>query len=602
MADVFISHASEDKAAVAWPLADSLKAQGWDVWLDEDMLLIGNRLSQTIGTAIAGSRYGVVVLSPSFFSKAWPQIELEALVAREAIEHQDLLLPVWHDVTASDIAAFSKALADRKGIPTTGGLDPVIAAIGRVLRQAPPNNVPKLFDATVGRDDEIADVRAALRDSRLVTIHGGAGVGKSRLAIEVATAALTDPLWGVWFIELASLPKASAQNPNLLPAEIGRVMRIAEQRTVPPLEGLTAHLSSGRHLIVLDNCEHLVEACRVVIDHLIPLCPGLHVLATSRTPLGALSGTGEHVYELDALKTLQPTGADLHRIRENESVRLFEIRARTRSSAFTLDASNAPHIAALCHALDGNPLAIEIAAARLSVRSAEQMVDEARDFVASLGNVHSGTLRRWDSLAAAVAWSFDLLPDEQQACARAMSVCEGGWSEDAVGPIWLGAPSNDLVTGAMQSLSDHSLVVTRDMGRRKRFRYLEAVRQFLRNGLSAEQRAEYQQRHAEWFCALSEEAAPHFLQAGQREWLDRIQADADNVRAAVLWARQHGHVAVALRFLAALWRFAEIRGYFSDWRRSASLVLAMPEAKALPALLSKVHSGAGMLAYRQADF
>ncbi len=602
MPDVFISHASEDKEAVARPLAEALKARNWEVWLDEDLLQIGDRLSKAIGAGLAGSRYGVVVLSPSFFRKVWPKRELETLIARETSDGQDLLLPVWHGVTANDIAGFSELLADRKGIPTSGGLEPVIAAIERVLRRSPPNNVPQLLDATIGRAEEIADVRASLQAHRVVTIRGGAGYGKSRLAIEVASAALGEPLWGVWFVELASLTTTSAANPNLLPAEIGRVMGIAEQRTTPPLDGLIAHLGSGRHLLVLDNCEHLVEPCRVLIDHLISTCPGLRVLTTSRTPLRALGGTGEYVYELEPLKTLTPTDADVARIRANEAVRLFEIRAQARSSAFKVDADNAPHIARLCRALEGNPLAIEVAAARLSVRSVEEMADDVRNFVATLGNVESGSLRRWDSLTAALRWSVDLLSDSERACAQAMSVFEGGWIEEAAGPVWLGTPSTAEVTTAMQTLSDHSLVVTRDSGKRKRFRYLEAVRQYLRRTLSNQEEATYQLRHADWFSRLSEDAAPQFLQAGQREWLDRIQAEADNVRSAVQWARAQGEAEIVLKFLAALWRFAEIRGYYKEWRDSATLALGMPQADGFPGLRSKVHSGAGMLAYRQGDF
>lgn len=150
MADVFISHASEDKDAVARPLAEALRAQKWEVWLDEDVLEIGHRLSTVVGAGLAGARYGVVVLSPSFFRKAWPKRELEALIAREIAEGHDLLLPVWHGITATEIEPLSELLADRKGIPTAGGLEPVIAAITRVLRRSPPNNVPKLLDATIG--------------------------------------------------------------------------------------------------------------------------------------------------------------------------------------------------------------------------------------------------------------------------------------------------------------------------------------------------------------------------------------------------------------------------------------------------------------------
>jgi len=601
MADVFISHASEDTAAVARPLADALVAQGWTVWLDEDMLQIGDRLSGAIGAGLADCRYGVVILSPSFFAKAWPRRELETLIAREAADRQDLLLPVWHGVTAAEIAGRSELLADRKGIMTAGGLEPVVAAIGRVLRRAPPNNVPALLDVTIGRDDQIAAVRAALQQARLVTIHGGAGVGKSRLAIAVANAALTEPLWGVWFVELAALARADAANRDLVPAEVGRAIGMAERPGTPPLEALAAYLAPGKYLLVLDNCEHVVDPCRDLIDHLVAACPGVRVLTTSRVPLRALAGAGERVYDLHALSTVAETD-DVERVRSCDAVRLFEIRAQMRWSSFRVDATNALAISRLCRALDGNPLAIEVAAARLSVRSLEQMVDEVHDFVGGLGNVASGTLRQWDRLTAAIEWSVNLLSDDHRGCARAMAVFEGGWTEDAAGPVWLGADSTGAVTDALQTLVDHSLLETRDVGQRKRFRYLEAVRQYLRGTLTPEELPDYQRRHADWFCRLAEQGAPFLLQAGQREWLDRLQADDDNFRAAARWAITGGHAELALRFLAALWRFAEIRGYFDEWRTTAQRVLAMPEAKAFPALQSKVHSGAGMLAYRLADF
>ena len=470
------------------------------------------------------------------------------------------------------------------------------------------NNIPVLATPTIGRDDEVRQVEDMLRVARFVTITGVGGSGKSRLAIEVAKAVKENYEDGVWFIPLAELAK-KADKERVLPSRVGKIIGVPEQANRPPLESLADHLAVGTYLIVLDNCEHLIDSCRELASFLLPKCPDLTILATSRRPLNRSAGANTHplsqerLYPLAPLDTPPPEITDFDEIAANESVALFVQRAEQRAPGWKLRPENAESVAALCRALDGVPLGIEVTAARLAVKSAQDLEATSRHLLTAVGNVRAGDLRPWKTLTAALRWSYGLLRPSEQLFMRSMAVFDGGWTEQSAEAVYP-RPEHDTtsVLDYLQALHENSLVVTTELNESKRFRFLEPVRQLVQMQLAADERQECERRHAEFFLNLAETAAPELLMANQIQWLDRLQIEVDNLRAAIRWSAAQKEAERGLRLIAALWRFTEIRGYYREGRARAEDVLRIEGADRFPALVSKVLSGAGMLAYRQADF
>jgi non-specific serine/threonine protein kinase len=466
----------------------------------------------------------------------------------------------------------------------------------RVAGTTVPNNIPQLGNATIGRESEIEHLREMLRVARLVTITGPGGCGKSRLAIETAAAMKDRYDGGVWIIPLADLAR-KADREGVLPSRIGKVIGVAEQAGRPPHESLAEHLATGRFLLVLDNAEHLISSCRSLASYLLPACPDLTILATSRRPITLPQ---ERLYPLAPLAAPDPEATDFAEIAANESVKLFVARARERSPSWDLKPAHALDVARLCRELDGIPLAIEVAAARLGVQSVETMAAHSQDLLLALGNRPTGDLRTW-TLRAALRWSYGLLRPVEQRFMRAMTVFDGGWTAESAEAVF-GDARPGSVLDLLQELHDHSLVVSSEHGGVTRFRYLEPIRQVAQLELRKNERDDYEGRHAAFFLQFAENAAPHLLQADQAVWLDRLNLEVDNFRAATRWSVATRNAEHGLRLMAALWRFVEIRGYFTEGRVRTAQVLDIPGVEQYPAALSKVLSGAGMLSYRQADF
>lgn len=462
-----------------------------------------------------------------------------------------------------------------------------------------PNNIPVPGSPTIGRAAELRHVLEMLLGARLVSITGAGGSGKSRLAIDVANAAKDRYENGIWFIPLADLAK-KADREAVLPSRIARIIGIPEQARRPPNEALAERLASGNHLLVLDNCEHLIQSTREVTEYLLQQCPGLSILATTRRPLKLPQ---ERLYPLAPLTTVERGVRSLEEIRQNDSVQLFVERARQRLPEYALNSANAESVADLCRALDGIPLAIEVAAARLGVRSAEQMNRDSRELLSSLGDVRGGDLRRWKTLTSALRWSYGLLRPHEQTFMRSLAVFDGGWTEEAAQAVCPRAVHDSTsVLNYLQTLYESSLIVSTELQGAKRFRFLEPIRQMAEVQLTPDERRDCERRHALFFLSFAERAAPELLQKNQAEWLDNLQTEADNLRAAIRWSVATVDPEVGLRLMASLWRFNEIRGYLNEGRERAAQVLAIAGTERLPALRSKALSGAGMLAYRQGDF
>jgi non-specific serine/threonine protein kinase len=431
----------------------------------------------------------------------------------------------------------------------------------------PPHNLPPALTSFVGREGDLAAVRARLRapGARLLTLTGPAGVGKTRLALRAAAdavgaagAAYPD---GVWLVELAPLAEPALVPPTVA-AAVG--VREAPGRSAPA--ALAATLRRRRLLLVLDNCEHLVEACAELVDALLRACPGVTVLATSRQPLRL---AGEALFPVPPLPLPEgpaPRGADppaaLARLTRAAAVRLFIERAATVQPAFAVTAQNAPAIAEICRRLDGLPLALELAAARVRALGVEELLARLEHRFRLLTGARAAAARH-RTLQAAVDWSYDLLTARERALFARVAVFAGGFTLDAAEAVAAGdgldaADVPDLLT----RLVDQSLVTgDAQPDGTVRYRLLETLRAYAQRHLAAgDSEARVRDRHAAYYAVLAERAAPELRGPASAAWHARVARDLDNVRGALGWAATGGPVAAGLRLVTALF-------WFWYWRR-----------------------------------
>jgi predicted ATPase/Tfp pilus assembly protein PilF len=459
------------------------------------------------------------------------------------------------------------------------------------------NNVPPLWNETIGRRAEIDRVSTMLMAERLVTIFGAGGSGKTRIAIEVAGRLESNFNRGVFFVDLASLAPASGED-SLVPSRIATVTGVREQVKRPPTEVLAEHFRHGNTLLILDNCEHLTAACVTTAGYLIAHCPGLRILATSRTRLGH---PAERAFPLGPLSLPKPAEIiGTEEAMQSAAVQLFVRRVQEESAEYTLDPSSASPVAEVCRALDGLPLAIEVAARNLALRSVERMSQNSRGLLDFLGEMKAGDIRRWDSLSSVFQWSCDLLGAEDFDFMKALSVFDGGWNEEAA--IGMGVKmKGHSVVWHLKRLLDHSLVFGIDWKQSKRLRFYEPMRQFVQSRMTSLEKEDYQVRHARYFAISLAARKNDFLGRDQTAALDVVQVEADNVRAALRCAIGTKDAETALTLIASTWRFCEIRGYLTEGQKWAERALAMEGSSGFPGLRAAVLSGAGILAFRQGN-
>ncbi|MBK8229303.1 MAG: protein kinase [Candidatus Eisenbacteria bacterium] len=417
------------------------------------------------------------------------------------------------------------------------------------------NNLPHLLTSFIGRRREVAEACVLLENTRLLAVTGVGGCGKTRVALEVARDSLGAFVDGVWFVELAALSE-----PGMVPATVLSGLGLRDAAGATPAQSLIDHFGSRKALLVLDNCEHLLPAVSELVQQLLQACSNLRVVITSREPLGI---SGETIWRLPSLGTPvgRPGGERPEDLLGIESAELFVERARAIAPAFSLTAQNAPAVASICRRLDGIPLAIELAAARIRVLSAEQIDAKLSDRFRLLTGGGRGALERHQTLRAAIAWSYSLLNDEEKRCLRALSVFVRGWSLPAAAAV-LGRSDDEFeILDLLSHLVDKSLLVV-DEGDEPRYHLLETVRQFAaeeaeRDGESAADR----DAHAQWFHALARQARPQLLGAQQGEWLARLDQDDENLLAAIQWLGQHEESADrGLDLAAQLWWYWHQRG------------------------------------------
>jgi predicted ATPase/DNA-binding CsgD family transcriptional regulator len=446
------------------------------------------------------------------------------------------------------------------------------------LRMAPDpgprSNLPAQVSSFVGREAELAEIRGLVGGSRLVTLTGAGGAGKTRLALQVAAGLLDDGGGdGVWFADLAPLG-----DPDLAAVTVADVLGVRLEPGRPVADTLVEAVGGRSLLVLLDNCEHLIGACAKLGDALLRGCPNLALLATSREPLGI---DGERLYRVPSLG-VPADGDDTDAIRACEAVRLFEDRAAAQGVTLGWDEETAAVAGRICRRLDGIPLAVELAAARLRMMPAAELEARLDQRFAILTGGSRAAPPRQQTLRAMVDWSWELLTGAERAVLAALSVFAGGFGLAAAEAVAAGeeVPLGE-VAAHLGALVDKNLVQFGDTGTGPgRYRLLETVRQYAASRLDARDPAvaeAVRAAHRDYYLALAETAAPQLIGPDQAEWLDRLDAELANLRAAIAFSQAQPDPEPGLRLAAFLQDFWRARGHAAE---GAAMLRALLDASA----------------------
>lgn len=483
--------------------------------------------------------------------------------------------------------------------------------------EARRHNLPVQLTSFIGRTRELAEIAGLFGDARLLTLTGPGGTGKTRLALHLAASLLDTAADGVWLAELAPLA-----DPALVPLAVAAALGVREEPGQPLVGTLTYHLRAKQLVLVLDNCEHLIAACAQLADALLRACPQLRILASSREALGI---TGEVAWRVPPLEFPKEEGSGMKREGGHDdnpdgeslqplsfsrypSIQLFAERAAAVQPGFALTEANAPVVAQICRRLDGIPLAIELAAARLRVLTVEQIATRLDDRFRLLSGGSRTALPRHQTLRALIDWSYDLLTPEEQRLFRALAVFAGGFSLEAADEVvsaessgWGGGTANSTLETesstleALSALVTKSLVQVAEQGGAARYRMLETIRQYALERLAASGEADdTRRRHAAHFLALAEAAQPHLYGVELGVWMDRLETEQDNLRAALGWAFGGGDADLGIRLAVALGgatrpgSFWTIAAYWSEGLQWLEAALAQSSGLA-PALRAMAH-------------
>ncbi len=464
-----------------------------------------------------------------------------------------------------------------------------------------PNNLPRQLSSFIGREQEIEQVKRLLSTTCLLTLTGSGGCGKTRLALQVAADVLEEYSEGVWLVELAPL-----SDPGLVAQAVASALGVREEPGRTLLLTLTDYLKPRRLLLVLDNCEHLLAACAHLADSLLHACPHLRLLASSREGLGI---TGEQTYRVPSLRMPDTNRLPpLPHLSQYEAVRLFLDRAMAVVPTFAVTNQNAPALAQVCHRLDGIPLAIELAAARIKALTVEQVTQRLDDCFRLLTGGSRTALPRQQTLRATIDWSYNLLSEAEQALFGRLSVFAGGWTLEAAEAVCCGEGIEAWeVLDLLTSLVEKSLVLVEEQNGQARYHLLETVRQYGGERLEESGKAsQVRDRHRDYFLALAE--APS---SNQKAWLARLEAEHDNLRSVLARCLDDADAPEALLGLVirlfsahdpfSVFNFWYLRGYWSEGREW--LERALQRSSGLSASLrAEVLRSTGSMAGYQQDY
>lgn len=471
-----------------------------------------------------------------------------------------------------------------------------------------PNNLPTQLTSFVGRDVEIAKATQLLDRNRLLTLTGPGGTGKTRLSLHLAALQADAFPAGRWFVGLEPI-----RDPELVAPTIARTIGVEFSGHRTAFQQVADWIGEKRLLLLLDNFEQVVGAASVVSD-LLRSCPNLKIVCTSRAVLRV---SGEQEYEVPGL----PSPPDLSRmsrlelgnlpesalhpgaetLNQYEAVRLFIARALAVKPGFAVTNENAPAVAQICAHLHGMPLAIELAAARIKLLSPQGILDRLEHKLALLISASRDLPKRQQTLRGAIEWSFELLDPSQQMLASRLSVFSGGWDLVAADAVAAAGISGEGVLDELAALVDQSLVRQDESDGAIRFEMFPTIREFMTETLTKQGGAtEVFDRHAAFFLQLAEEAAPLLHGEEQRSWMDRLEREHDNMRAAVDWATAKPDPKTAVRLVFALWRFWQRRGYLREARKRLDAIIAR-KWQLQDAARGRLLEAAGGIAYWQAD-
>jgi predicted ATPase/class 3 adenylate cyclase len=431
-------------------------------------------------------------------------------------------------------------------------LDPGFPALASLDNPELPNNLPSLLSAFIGRDRELAEVRSLAQSARLLTLTGAGGSGKTRLALQAAAELVGRSADGVWLAELAPVTEGEG-----VPLAVAGALGLACQETSAAHDALIETLSDQDLLILLDNCEHVIDAAAKMCDEIIRRCPRVRIIATSREPLGI---DGERVYRVPSLSLPPPDAESVADLAGCDAVRLFAERAGTHDPEFVLGDATGALVATICRRLDGIPLALELAAARLSSMSLQHVAERLDQRFRLLTGGSRNAMPRQQTLQATVDWSFSLLTSPERETLARLSVFAGGFELEAAESVCSTGAIDALdVMDLVHSLVSKSLVVAERTASTVRYRLLETIRQYSAQELlrlaGDDQVLAIRDRHAEYYLQLVETAAPALIGHGQGDWLRRLDLERDNVRCAASQLEAAGRPADVLRMVVALERF-----------------------------------------------
>lgn len=544
----------------------------------------------------------------------------------QAHQHLIVCLATLGDRTAA-LAQFEtavRALREELGVEPSAE---TFALVERIARQsvggspaAPLTNVPSLLTRFYGREKEMREVRellehrelrdGQLEQTRLVTLTGVGGTGKTRLAIQLGRALVDNYPDGVWWVELAPISDEA-----LVSQALAKTIGVPEEADRTPIERLADYMRERTALIVLDNCEHLLAECARVVQALAGACPYLQFLATSRETLAL---AGEYVYAVPKLGTPELRAGDstsIAALLDYASVRLLVERAGHAPAAFQLNEENGRAIAQICRQLDGIPLALEIAAAQLKLMSAGELaarLDERLQWVSDTG---AAAPARQQTLRALFDWSFERLTVSERTLFRRLAVFRGGLDAAAAmavayGEIDTAAPLDELGTTPQQivsqllnALHEKSLLVLKHTPHGARYELLETLRAFAQEKLGeANERAQIESRHLAHFDALAELASRNYYTPEQVKWLDHLEWEHANLRAALAFADASGAVETQVHLSAYLGTFWQLRNYWTEGREWLRLTLERARDMPPSPLLARVYGSAGVMDWLQGDY